>query len=103
MDWKPYPNDRKMKEFQSCVVVVPKEFTDNNIDKLPLFCSVCGFAYSKKEDEKSHQEFLCCSTCADAWAYSNRENWNKGWRPSEQQLEVNLQRRLFKNNNIMFE
>lgn len=103
MDWKPYPKDRKAKDFQSCVVVVPKEFAETSGDRIPLFCEVCGFVFSNKEDEKSQRDFSCCSICADTWAYSNKEKWNGGWRPSNEQIEASIQRRLFKNYNIIFE
>ena len=103
MDWKPYPKDRKAKFFESCVIVVPADFEKTMGDKIPLFCDVCGFVFSNKEDEKSQREFGCCSICADTWAYSNKEKWKDGWRPSVEQLETLVQKRLFKNSNIIFE
>lgn len=100
MDWKPYPNGRKMKDYGDYVVVVPQ-----NLEKksMPLFCEVCDVVYRSKEDKKTFEKFGCCSACADVWAYSNSEAWLRGWRPSKEQVELNVQKRLFKDVNITFE
>jgi hypothetical protein len=102
-DWLPYPRDRKMKYEGSYIVIVPSSYDESKRKDMPLFCGVCNFSFSHKEDEISFKEFQCCTTCADTWAYSHRTEWEKGWRPSVEQVDVNNQKRLFVNTDIRFE
>lgn len=102
-EWSTYPKNRKIKKKEQHVVVVPGKFEENSVNCMPLFCDVCEFRYSTQEDEHSFKIFNCCSACADTWAYSNREKWKDGWRPSAEQVQFLVEKRVFINNFIQFE
>jgi len=53
---------------------------------MPFFCSVCEFVMNSHDDFKAIQRFNCCSTCEMTFAQPNREKWDSGWRPSEEEL-----------------
>lgn len=100
--WQPYPRNRKIAKKEGYVVIVPENYEENT-RQMPLFCGVCRFRFSSREDEKSYEMFKCCSLCADTWAYSHRQEWEKGWRPSLEQIEKVIEKRIFVNENIRFE
>lgn len=100
-DWRPYPKDRKIKIFETHVIIVPKDHDSDSF--MPLFCKVCDFRFLTKDDENAYRQFQCCSSCADTWAYSNKTRWEEGWRPSAEQIAEKVQKRLFANDQIQFE
>lgn len=100
-NWEKYPRNRKIVRRDSHVVIVPESFEGPS--GMPLFCDVCELRFINKEDEKSYKKFKCCSSCADMWAYSHRLEWEKGWRPSKEQVEENVKKRSFVNPNLAFE
>jgi len=95
-----YPGGRKIFYRDGYVLILPESYDSN---KMPLFCEVCEIAFSKQEDEKTYKLFKCCSVCADTWAYSHKQEWDNGWRPSQEQINVAVQKRLFINPNVVFE
>ena len=101
-DWKPYPKNRKISYKNGYALIVPENFEQQK-DIMPLFCEVCGFRFANKEDEKSYEKFKCCSPCADFWAYSNKEKWKNGWRPSAEQVKLVVEKRSIVNPDLVFE
>ena len=101
-EWKSYPKNRKISYEDGYVVIVPNSYNKNN-DIMPLFCEVCQLRFNHKDDEKSYKKFKCCSPCADTWAYSNKEKWEKGWRPSEEVINTIVAKRSFVDPNIVIE
>ena len=101
-DWLAYPRDRKIKYKSGYAIIVPDSFDEKNAG-MPLFCDVCKISFSNKEDEKTYKIFKCCSICADAWAYSHKEEWLKGWRPELDRIKKVVEKRLFMNPYIVFE
>jgi len=99
-DWEPYSGERKIKRCEGYVVIVPEV---EKYTKIPLFCDVCEIRLSSKEDEEAYKKFECCSACADTWAYSKKEEWLRGWRPSGEQVESLVQKRIFIDKSITFE
>lgn len=77
-DWRDYFHNRLISNHDDYAVIIPKD----KCSYVPLSCPVCKFLYTSKEDEASHYEFECCQRCSLIWAYSNRERWQAGWRPS---------------------
>jgi len=103
MEWLPYPGGRKVKKYANYSVIVPESYVENNKEIMPLFCDVCTVRYSTQEDEKTYKLFGCCSICADTWAYSNKKEWEKGWRPTTEMINKSLDKRIFINDSIRFE
>jgi hypothetical protein len=100
-DWKTYPGCRKIERFDGFVVIVPEDYQPDNV--MPLFCDVCQIRFTSKDDENSYKTFKCCSACADTWAYSNKKVWEEGWRPSQEQIENSVQKRLIVSTHIHFD
>jgi len=100
-EWLPYPRDRKIMKKEDYSVIVPAGH-DETKNGMPLFCDICSFSFST-DDEKSYEMFGCCSSCADMWAYSHKNEWKQGWRPSEDQIKNVIQKRIFVDGNIRFE
>jgi hypothetical protein len=101
-EWKSYPNDRKILHKDGYSVIVPASFDINKIESMPIFCGVCSIRFGNSDDEFSYKKFKCCNSCADQWAYSNKEKWLAGWRPSKEQIEAYIEKRYFSNNEIRF-
>lgn len=99
-EWKPYPRDRKIKRKENYCVIVPNTYDETN--KMPLFCEVCGFAYTSL-DEEAHEKFKCCSSCADRWAYSHKDEWLAGWRPPSAEIDKMKESRFLIEETVRFE
>jgi hypothetical protein len=100
MSWSPYPKDRKILQKDGYSIVVPASFEHQKV--MPIFCDVCEFRFNHIDDEENFKRFGCCSSCADQWAYSNKEKWLTGWRPSGKQISEHVEKRKFSNQNIRF-
>jgi len=101
-EWQKYTNNRKILRRENHVLIVPEAYTAQSIE-MPLFCDVCGIRFGHMEDEKSYQKFKCCSSCANTWAYSHKKEWEEGWRPSNEQIEKAIEKRLIVNPDLVFE
>ena len=84
-DWKPYVGNRKIRQLtHGTYVISPADISAVT----PISCSVCDHLHRSYEDEVSHGEFGCCYRCAQKWAYPRRKEWNSGWRPTKEQIEL---------------
>jgi hypothetical protein len=99
-DWKNYPRNRKVAHEDQITIIIPE---NHDFSCMPLFCEVCHIRFGSKEDESSYRQFKCCSSCADSWAYSHKEQWQAGWRPDKEKIEYSRNKRLFINTDILFE
>lgn len=99
--WIDYPNDRKAKLTDEYIVIVPSSWDQDDPSFVPIFCDVCEFGLTSL-DEESQKKFQCCSTCADTWAYANKKEWEKGWRPSTEEVDRAIKNRIFVDDNIRF-
>lgn len=102
MEWMPYPRNRKVAYRKGYAIIIPESFNSAQVG-MPLFCEVCKINFKRNEDEKAYKLFGCCMSCADTWAYSNKEEWLKGWRPDVEKIEKAVEKRLFVNPHIVFE
>ena len=100
-DWKSYPKNRKILDKDGYSIIVPSTFV--KLNDIPLFCDVCQISFNNKEDEKTYKLFKCCSSCADTWAYSHKQEWLNGWRPEKEKIKKAVEKRIFINSNIVFE
>lgn len=91
-EWKEYIGDRFIKQHQlGFFVIKPK-----NMQRCqPLFCPICESIMNGIYDESTWENFDCCDECAGLWVYPNKEKWEKGWRPSQEQVKLHLEKRLF--------
>jgi hypothetical protein len=82
-EWKPYLNDRLIKECDGFYVIKPTE--ERQI--VPLACPVCDYLMRTADDEKSYREFECCESCETHWARPRLHSWREGWRPTKEKIE----------------
>ena len=84
-EWKPYLNDRLIKECEGFYVIKPVE--ERQI--VPLSCPVCDYLMRTVDDEKSYREFECCESCETFWARprvaSNKRTGSRkvGWKKKD--------------------
>ena len=52
-----------------------------------IFCSLCNFLTAESSDHESKISVGVCRKCNLKFAQPNREKWNKGWRPSQEEVE----------------
>ncbi len=102
-EWLPYPKDRKICHRSNYVVIVPSSYDEGAEQHMPLFCQVCDMRFGHKDDETTYRKFKCCTFCADTWAYSNKEKWELGWRPSQDVIKNIVAKRSFVDPRIVFE
>jgi hypothetical protein len=78
-DWKPYLNDRVIKECNGFYIIKPSQ--EKSV--VPLSCPVCNYLFRTFDDEKSYRDFECCESCETHWARPNLTKWRQGWRPDK--------------------
>ena len=67
---------------------------DDNHDATPLDCPICKILLCDKQDVLSYKNYECCKSCANAFVYPHREKWDKGWRPNDNQISSQREKRL---------
>lgn len=82
---------REMKIEQNGKIVVVRPLQHSSI--VPLFCFVCKFPMKTSDDSSSYRTFECCSKCAMKFVSPNKEKWENGWRPTNEELETYLEER----------
>ena len=83
MRWKNYTQNRLISEHPSGFYVIkPAEENDTQ----PLFCPLCESIMRSAMDDDAYKKFTCCDSCATIWAYSNRDKWKDGWRPTSDEV-----------------
>lgn len=85
-NWSDYLNERLIAKRDGYFVIKPKE----EINVTPLACLICESLYRSKEDEYSHSEFGCCEKCAMKWAHPDRTRWHSGYRPTKEEVELEV-------------
>lgn len=72
-------------------------FVDKRTDQtdgIPMWCPVCTFAIRTQEDRISFGQKSCCYKCALAFADSRLPEWKTGWRPSHEEVQKEIEKRL---------
>lgn len=72
-------------------------FVDKRTDPaegIPMFCSICNFALRTYEDRTSFEEKKCCYKCGITFADSRLDEWKSGWRPSNEDVKKEIEKRL---------
>ncbi len=87
--WKQYFDDRIYRDDKTVIIIAPKEFEE----PIPLFCPVCEFCIKSPEDILYYKKFCCCTLCAFKWAEINSEKWLSGWRPSQEEIKEEIEKR----------
>lgn len=59
-------------------------------NKDPLFCPVCKFAMSPKEDYIYYKTYNACEACSVKYAEGNKQKWFSGWRPTKKEIKNDI-------------
>jgi hypothetical protein len=80
--WSSIGNDKEAKFLHGgkLVLIKPLGFS------VPLFCEICKCPMRTIDDTLSYRIHQCCHYCAIQWADSAYFEWDKGWRPSQDQI-----------------
>ena len=89
MTWKPYLNNRLIKECDGYFIIKPS----NMKDVTPVACPVCDYLFRTKNDEESFSLFGCCESCEIFWARPHQEDWREGWRPTKEEVRAKVGRK----------
>lgn len=60
-------------------------------ESIPFFCPVCDLAMRTSHDQKAFLENECCNECFMVYVEPFRDKWERGWRPSRQEIEKRLE------------
>jgi hypothetical protein len=99
--WEEYFDDRLIKRANGYVLIKPKDAEE----AIPLACPVCDMLMSSRADIDSYKSKKCCEKCGFRWADRDLERWNKGWRPSREEIqeEVRVRQLIPVSINVEFE
>lgn len=90
MEWKPYTKNRLIAQHPSGFYIIKP---DDHDSRAALSCELCDRLYRTKDDDDANREFGCCHLCALKWAHPRREQWNTGWRPTRDQIDLDVSQR----------
>ena len=55
--------------------------------KTPIHCPYCKHIMRLDIDAISYRKFSCCSKCRIYFIEGQRQRWESGWRPSEEDIK----------------
>jgi hypothetical protein len=58
---------------------------------VPISCDVCHLLMKTSDDSLAYRQYQCCSGCSSRWAESRRQEWKDGWRPSQEEIKIDLE------------
>ena len=58
----------------------------DNIPSVPNECPLCD-TLLRAGDVDTYNEFGICENCDMSFRRTNMKSWNKGWRPSKEEVE----------------
>mgnify|MGYP007071561723 FL=1 len=89
-EWQEYFNDRMIRVSKhGYYVILPQKSTP----PVPVNCNVCDLLLRDNDDVEFHRTKNCCRSCALKWADQNLERWYSGWRPTQQEIKEEVQKR----------
>lgn len=56
-------------------------------EPMPLDCPVCNLCLRDLSDTISYEYYRCCTDCKDAFVFSDKEGWNAGKRPTQEEID----------------
>lgn len=84
LEWKDYFDNRVYTIHEDgFYIIIPKEKESTT----PLWCPLCLFTMKTADDTIYYKKYECCYQCGMKFADSRQEEWNKGWRPSKDEVE----------------
>lgn len=66
--------------------------THANSPKIPDACPICSVLL-RSLDIEAYKKSNVCSDCELHFLQQNRDDWNAGWRPNDQQIAERMRKR----------
>jgi hypothetical protein len=85
-EWDEYYDGKLAMMRDGYVLVKPCE----TADIVPLACPVCDMLMSSRDDVDNYRQKSCCEKCAFKWADMYLSKWKDGWRPSKDEIEIEV-------------
>ena len=89
-EWKPSSSGKLYKTICDGEVLVVKSV--GQISGL-LSCPVCESLIKNQLDAQEAQNYQCCAKCSLKWAQPNHKRWLDGWRPSKEEVSMEISHR----------
>jgi len=64
-----------------------KIIKDEKFVPVPIDCPVCGILFYGPEEHRLYTKLGCCFDCRDSFVICNKEEWEKGYRPSKTEIK----------------
>ena len=85
---------KNIKKYEISIVDSFWVSSNHDHNAIPLDCPICKLLLDGKNDVLSYKTNGCCASCADAFVYANKTKWKNGWRPDENQICNQREKRL---------
>jgi hypothetical protein len=70
------------------------DLQESPVSSIPFFCEVCEFPHDASRDWMYFEKFKMCQECATTLVEARQEDWKKGWRPSQEQIDMYIEERI---------
>ena len=87
--WRQLDETREFFDADGFIIVRAIESNDTS----PLFCHICRCPAPSSDDRMTNQRDGCCSLCSLKWVDPRREEWEAGWRPDQDEIATEIERR----------
>ena len=87
--WESIDDYREMSTINNIIVIKPKHCDEI----MAISCPLCGTMLRGIEDMEEMAKLNVCRQCANRWAYINYGRWQIGWRPSQEDIKIDLKNR----------
>jgi len=67
---------------------------ESHAENMPFFCKVCEFPHDLSRDWDYFKKFEMCQECAMSLVEARQSDWKKGWRPTQEQIDMYINERL---------
>ena len=90
-NWQELDDDRLINKATKGVFFIKRKV---GYEKVPISCPVCSFLMRDARDVKTWERYGCCQECTHTWAEPMRVKWDAGWRPGNEQIQEQRDKRL---------
>ncbi len=67
---------------------------ESHVSSMPFFCEICEFPHDVSRDWMYFEKFKMCQECATSLVEARQEDWKKGWRPTQEQIDMYIEERI---------
>jgi len=91
LKWKPVGHGKLMAQHKAGFSIV---VASDDPGALPLACPLCSLLMKGHEDVMAYRRSSVCAACMCVWYDIYKPKWETGWRPSLDDVEQELKKRL---------